>query len=128
MSKLLIGLYIGEIFCIIFIVSPILFKLSQKNDAGRLYGQILWRFYKIAIIELLLTFLFNKDLYTLILMVGLFVNIYLSYYMKSLKHSMGNIDNIGYQNPTRVKFRTLSKISSAIMIINMILAMLYVIR
>lgn len=128
MSKLLIGLYIGEIFCIIFIVSPILFKLSQKNDAGRLYGQILWRFYKIAIIELLLTFLFNKDLYTLILMVGLFVNIYLSYYMKSLKHSMGNIDNIDYQNPTRVKFRTLSKISSAIMIINMILAMLYVIR
>lgn len=128
MNKLFIGLYVGEIFSIIFIVSFILFKEEQKNYIGRLYGKILWRFYKIAILELILAFILSPSFYNLFLIFGLLVNIYLSYHMKSLKQSIGNIDNIDYNNPTRVKFRRLSKLSSGILILNMILGMIYLLR
>ncbi len=128
MTKALIGLYTGEIFSIIFIVSFILFKEEQKNYIGRLYSKILWRFYKIALIELLFAFIFNPSFYILLLIFGLLVNIYLSYHMKSLKLSMGNIDNVDYNAPIRVKFRTLSKMSSGILILNMLLGILYLIR
>lgn len=128
MAKTLIGLYAGEIFGIIFIVSSVLFKEEQKNYIGRVYGKILWRFYKIGILELLLAFILNASLYTMLLIFGLLVNIYLSYHMKSLKQSIGNIDNINYNNPIRVKFRNMSKISSGILVLNMFLAILYVLR
>ncbi len=128
MSKLLISLYTGEIFAILFIVSPIVFKaFEKKNVAGRIYGQILWRFYKIAFIELGLVFLLNISFYTFLLLTGLLLNVYLSYYMKSLKQSIGDIDNMDFNHPLRVKFRMLFKISSGVLVINMLLATFFLI-
>ena len=129
MSKLIAGAYAGEIFTIVFIVSYVLFKkIDTKNLAGRIYGQILWRFYKIALLELLMLFILNTSFYTFILILGLLGNIYLSYYMKSLKQSIGDIDKVDFNAPIRVKFRTISKISSLLLVFNMILAIIYVLR
>ncbi|GAB6078686.1 hypothetical protein [Hydrogenobaculum acidophilum] len=129
MSKLIAGIYAGEIFSIVFIVSYVLFKkIDTKNLAGRIYGQILWRFYKIAFLELLLLFILNISFYTAILILGLLGNIYLSYYMKSLKQSIGDIDKVDFNAPIRVKFRTISKLSSLLLVSNMILAIIYVLR
>ncbi len=129
MSKLIAGAYAGEIFTIVFIVSYVLFKkIDTKNLAGRIYGQILWRFYKIALLELLILFILNTSFYTFILILGLLGNIYLSYYMKSLKQSIGDIDKVDFNAPIRVKFRTISKISSLLLVFNMILAIIYVLR
>ncbi len=129
MTRLIAGLYAGEIFTIVFIVSYVLFKkLDTKNLAGRIYGQILWRFYKIALLELLTLFILDFSLYTFIMVLGLLTNIYLSYYMKSLKQSIGDIDKMDFNAPLRVKFRNISKLSSGVLIFNMILAILYVLR
>ena len=129
MTRLIAGLYAGEIFTIVFIVSYVLFKkLDTKNLAGRIYGQILWRFYKIALLELLTLFILDFSLYTFIMVLGLLTNIYLSYYMKSLKQSIGDIDKMDFNAPLRVKFRNISKLSSGVLVFNMILAILYVLR
>ncbi|MGC9143873.1 hypothetical protein [Hydrogenobaculum sp.] len=129
MVKTIVGLYAGEIFAIVFIVSYVLFrKLESKNLAGRIYGQILWRFYKIAILELLLVFFLNISLYTFFMILGLLANIYLSYYTKSLKQSIGDIDKIDINDPRRVKFRKVSKASSFTLILNMILAIIYLLK
>ncbi|MGC8588041.1 MAG: hypothetical protein ACP5LI_03335 [Hydrogenobaculum sp.] len=129
MVKTIVGLYAGEIFAIVFIVSYVLFrKLESKNLAGRIYGQILWRFYKIAILELLLVFFLNISLYTFFMILGLLANIYLSYYTKSLKQSIGDIDKIDINDPRRVKFRKVSKASSFMLILNMILAIIYLLK
>ncbi|HEK25566.1 MAG TPA: hypothetical protein ENO33_04210 [Hydrogenobaculum sp.] len=129
MVKTIVGLYAGEIFAIVFIVSYVLFrKLESKNLAGRIYGQILWRFYKIAILELLLVFFLNISLYTFFMILGLLANIYLSYYTKSLKQSIGDIDKIDINDPRRVKFRKVSKTSSFMLILNMILAIIYLLK
>ncbi|MGC9286852.1 MAG: hypothetical protein ACP5E7_04815 [Hydrogenobaculum sp.] len=129
MVKTIVGLYAGEIFAIVFIVSYVLFrKLESKNLAGRIYGQILWRFYKIAILELLLVFFLNISLYTFFMILGLLANIYLSYYTKSLKQSIGDIDKIDINDPRRVKFRKVSKTSSFMLILNMMLAIIYLLK
>ncbi|PMP62076.1 MAG: hypothetical protein C0170_07935 [Hydrogenobaculum sp.] len=129
MVKTIVGLYAGEIFAIVFIVSYVLFrKLESKNLAGRIYGQILWRFYKIAILELLLVFFLNISLYTFFMILGLLANIYLSYYTKSLKQSIGDIDKIDINDPRRGKFRKVSKASSFMLILNMILAIIYLLK
>ncbi|ACG57166.1 hypothetical protein HY04AAS1_0478 [Hydrogenobaculum sp. Y04AAS1] len=129
MVKLLVGLYAGEIFSIVFIVSYVLFKkLDSKNLAGRIYGQILWRFYKIALLELLLVFILNISFYTFFMLLGLLANIYLSYYTKSLKQSLGDIDKIDINDPRRIKFRKVSKTSSFLLVFNMILAIFYILR
>lgn len=129
MVKTIVGLYAGEIFAIVFIASYVLFrKLESKNLAGRIYGQILWRFYKIALLELFLVFFLNISLYTFFMILGLLVNIYLSYYTKSLKQSIGDIDKIDINDPRRVKFRKVSKTSSLVLILNMILAIIYLLK
>jgi len=129
MDRLIAGLYAGEIFTIVFVVSYVLFKkIDTKNLAGRIYGQILWRFYKIALLELLLLFILNASFYTFLMFCGFLTNVYLSYYMKSLKQSIGDIDKIDFNAPIRVKFRNIAKLSSGLLIFNMILAILYILR
>ncbi|WP_299209521.1 hypothetical protein [Thermocrinis sp.] len=129
-EKLILSLYTGTLFSIVFLVAPVLLRTEKdKNLAGRFYGRILWRFYKLAFFMLLFYFLITDEkLYTLLLMVGLALNVGLSFYLKNLKRELGDIDQIDYNHPKRVKFRRLSLLSTAIFFINFLLSTFILIK
>jgi len=129
-EKLILSLYTGTIFSIVFLVAPVLLRTKKdKNLAGRFYGRILWRFYKLAFFMLLFYFLLvDEKLYTLLLMVGLALNVVLSFYLKNLKRELGDIDQIDYNHPKRIKFRRLSLLSTVLFFINFLLSIFVLIK
>jgi hypothetical protein len=70
----------------------------------------------------------DEKLYTLPLMVGLALNVVLSFYIKNLKRDLGNIDQIDYNHPKRIKFRRLSLLSTALFFINFLLSIFVLIK
>jgi Ca2+/Na+ antiporter len=129
-EKLILSLYTGTLFSIVFLVAPVLLRTEKdKNLAGRFYGRILWRFYKLAFFMLLFYLLIaDEKVYTLLLMVGLALNVGLSFYLKNLKRELGDIDQIDYNHPKRVKFRRLSLLSTTIFFINFLLSTFILIK
>jgi len=127
---LILSLYAGTLFSIVFLVAPVLLRTEKdKNLAGRFYGRILWRFYKLAFFILLFYFLLaDEKIYTLLLMVGLALNVGLSFYLKNLKRELGDIDQIDYNHPTRIKFRRLSFLSTVLFFINFLLSIFVLIK
>jgi hypothetical protein len=129
-EKLILSLYTGMLFSIVFLVAPVLLRTEKdKNLAGRFYGRILWRFYKLAFFMLLFYFLLaDEKVYTLLLMVGLALNVGLSFYLKNLKRDLRNIDQIDYNHPKRIKFRRLSLLSTGLLFINFLLSISVLIK
>jgi Ca2+/Na+ antiporter len=129
-ERLILSLYAGTLFSIVFLVAPVLLRTEKnKNLAGRFYGRILWRFYKLAFFMLLFYLLIaDEKLYTLLLMVGLALNVVLSFYLKNLKRELGDIDQIDYDHPKRIKFRRLSLLSTALFFINFLLSIFVLIK
>jgi Ca2+/Na+ antiporter len=123
-ERLILSLYTGTLFSIVFLVAPVLLRTEKhKNLAGRFYGRILWRFYKLAFFMLLLYLLIaDEKVYALLLMAGLALNVGLSFYLKNLKRELGDIDKIDYNHPKRIKFRRLSLLSTALFFINFLLS------
>jgi Ca2+/Na+ antiporter len=129
-EKLILSLYAGTLFSIVFLVAPVLLRTKKdKNLAGRFYGRILWRFYKLAFFMLLFYLLIaDERLYTLLLMVGLALNAGLSFYLKTLKRELGDIDQIDYDHPKRIEFRRLSLLSTTLFFINFLLSIFVLIK
>jgi Ca2+/Na+ antiporter len=129
-ERLILSLYAGTLFSIVFLVAPVLLRTEKnKNLAGRFYGRILWRFYKLAFFMLLFYLLIaNEKVYALLLTVGLVLNIGLSFYLKNLKRELGDIDQIDYDHPKRIKFRRLSLLSTALFFINFLLSIFVLIK
>jgi len=129
-ERLILSLYAGTLFSIVFLVAPVLLRTKRdKNLAGRFYGRILWRFYKLAFFMLLFYFLLaDEKVYTLLLMVGLALNVGLSFYLKNLKRELGDIDQIDYNHPKRIKFRRLSLLSTALFFTNFLLSVFVLIK
>jgi len=129
-ERLILSLYTGTLFSIVFLVAPVLLRTEKdKNLAGRFYGRILWRFYKLAFFMLLFYLLIaDEKVYTLLLMVGLALNVGLSFYLKNLKRELGDIDKIDYNHPKRIKFRRLSLLSTGLLFINFLLSTFILIK
>jgi Ca2+/Na+ antiporter len=129
-EKLILSLYAGTLFSIVFLVAPVLLRTEKdKNLAGRFYGRILWRFYKLAFFMLLFYLLLaDEKVYALLLMVGLALNVGLSFYLKNLKRELGDIDQIDYNHPKRIKFRRLSLLSTVLFFINFLLSIFVLIK
>jgi Ca2+/Na+ antiporter len=129
-EKLILSLYTGTLFSIVFLVAPVLLRTEKdKNLAGRFYGRILWRFYKLAFFMLLFYLLIaDEKVYALLLMVGLALNVGLSFYLKNLKRELGDIDQIDYNHPKRIKFRRLSLLSTGLLFINFLLSTFILIK
>jgi hypothetical protein len=129
-ERLILSLYTGTLFSIVFLVAPVLLRTEKdKNLAGRFYGRILWRFYKLAFFMLLFYLLIaDERLYTLPLTVGLALNVGLSFYLKNLKRELGDIDQIDYNHPRRIKFRRLSLLSTGLLFINFLLSTFILIK
>ena len=129
-EKLIVSLYTGTLFSIVFLVAPVLLRTEKdKNLAGRFYGRILWRFYKLAFFTLLFYLLIaDEKVYALLLMVGLVLNVGLSFYLKNLKRELGDIDKIDYNHPKRIKFRRLSLLSTGLVFINFLLSTFILIK
>jgi Ca2+/Na+ antiporter len=129
-ERLILSLYTGTLFSIVFLVAPVLLRTEKdKNLAGRFYGRILWRFYKLAFFMLLFYLLIaDEKVYALLLMVGLALNVGLSFYLKNLKRELGDIDQIDYNHPKRIKFRRLSLLSTGLLFINFLLSTFILIK
>jgi Ca2+/Na+ antiporter len=129
-ERLILSLYTGTLFSIVFLVAPVLLRTKKnKNIAGRFYGRILWRFYKLAFFMLLFYLLIaDEKVYALLLMVGLTLNVGLSFYLKNLKRELGDIDQIEYNHPKRIKFRRLSLLSTGLLFINFLLSTFILIK
>ncbi|MFN3946785.1 MAG: hypothetical protein ACK4LA_01715 [Aquificaceae bacterium] len=123
--ELLLVIYTGSLFAIVFLVAPVLLRVKEnKNLAGGLYGKILWRFYRVAFLLLILYLILgNERLYAVLLMLGLSLNVGLSYWLKNYKKSLGNIDQIDYQDPKRVLFRKVSIFSTLMLFGNFLLSL-----
>jgi len=129
-ERLILSLYAGTLFSIVFLVAPVLLRTEKdKNLAGRFYGRILWRFYKLAFFMLLFYLLIaDEKVYALLLMAGLALNVGLSFHLKNLKRELGNIDQIDYNHPKRIKFRRLSLLSTGLLFINFLLSTFILIK
>jgi len=129
-ERLILSLYTGTLFAIVFLVAPVLLRTEKdKNIAGRFYGRILWGFYKLAFFMLLFYLLLaDEKVCALLLMVGLALNVGLSFYLKNLKRELGDIDQIDYNHPKRIKFRRLSLLSTGLLFINFLLSTFVLIK
>ncbi|MFN3814122.1 MAG: hypothetical protein ACK4SM_05825 [Aquificaceae bacterium] len=125
MNKVFLSLYTGSLFFLLLVVAPVLLRYGEnKNLAGRFYGKILWRFYPIAFLLLLLYHIYDgKNFYSLYLMVGLGVNVVISYWLKTYKKSIEDIDQIPYGDKKRVLFRRVSFLSTFVLFINFLLSL-----
>lgn len=118
--EVFLAIYMGTLFAITFIVAPTLLRVKEnKNLAGRFYGTILWRFYKVAFLLLMLYLILGDErVYTILLMLGLGLNVGVSYWLKNYKRRLGDIDLIDYNDPRRVIFRRVSMLSTLLLFIN----------
>lgn len=128
--ELLIVLYCGSLFAITFLVAPTLLRVEKNKDfAGNLYGRLLWKFYKVAFFMLLLYLILgDAKVYAILLMLGLGINVAVSYWLKNYKRRFGNIDLLDYNEPRRVLFRRVSMLSTLILFMNFLLSMYVLIK
>ncbi len=120
MDKVLLGIYCGSLFLLVFVVAPVLLRTKEnKNLAGGFYGRMLWRFYPLAFF-LLLMYLITTDekLYALLLMLLLGFQVMLSKRLKNYKKVLGDIDKVPYEDPKRVLFRKVSLLSTSLLFIS----------
>ncbi len=129
MIELLISLYAGSLFLIVFVVAPTLLRTELYKDvAGGFYGRILWRFYKIAFLLLLVYLILSRNWLGLLPLGALLVNIGISVWLKSYKRSLGNIEDYAFNSPERLKFRRVSYLSTLTLLINFLLATIVILR
>ncbi len=123
-------IYVGSLFCMVFLVAPTLLRTNEnKNLLGSLYGKILWRFYKVAFFTLLLYLILgDAKLDAILLMLGLGLNVGISYWLKNYKKSIGNIDLLNYYEPRRVTFRKVSMLSTFVLFMNFLFSMYLLIK
>ncbi|WP_164930768.1 hypothetical protein [Aquifex aeolicus] len=123
MDKIILSLYSGSLFTIVFIVSPVLLRTEKNKDlAGHFYGKILWNFYRIFLPVLLLYGLLFNFFEGVILFLGLGVNVFISKKLKEFKRKLGSIENLDFNHPDRVKFRKLSYTSLSVLFLNFMLS------
>lgn len=129
-SAVLVALYCGSLFAITLLVAPVLLRVEKNKDfAGSLYGRILWRFYGLAFLLLLLYLIIGYEkVYALFLMLGLSLNVGISYWLKNYKRRLGNIDLLDYAEPRRVLFRRVSMLSTFLLLFNFLLSLWVLIK
>ncbi len=121
MEVLILSLYTGSLFLIVSTVAPILLRTEENKDlAGRFYGRILWRFYKIAFFLLLVYLILSFKWWGILLLAGLSLNVAVSMWLKNYKRRLGNIENYSFDAPERVRFRRVSYLSTGILFLNFI--------
>ncbi len=120
MEVLILSFYTGSLFLIVSSVAPVLLRTEEHKDlAGRLYGRILWRFYKIAFFLLLVYLILGLRWWGLVLLAGLSLNMAVSMWLRSFKRKIGNIESYPYNAPERVRFRRVSYLSTALLMVNL---------
>jgi len=123
MDKIILSLYSGSLFTIVFIVSPVLLKTDKNKDlAGHFYGRILWNFYRIFLPILGIYAVLFNFLEGVILFLGLAVNVFISKKLREFKRSLGSIEKLDYYHPDRVKFRKLSYTSLSVLFLNFLIS------
>ncbi len=121
MEVLILSLYTGSLFLIVSTVAPILLRTEENKDlAGRFYGRILWRFYKIAFFLLLVYLILSFKWWGILLLAGLSLNVAVSMWLKNYKRRLGSIENYSFDAPERVRFRRVSYLSTGILFLNFI--------
>ncbi len=130
MDKVLLSLYCGSLFMLVFVVAPTLLRTKEnKNTAGSFYGKILWRFYPIAFFLLLGYFILTDEkIYSTLLMLMLSGNVLISFWLKKYKASLGNIDLVDYKDPRRVIFRRVSILSTFVFLLNFLASFVVLLR
>jgi len=90
MEIVLLSLYAGSLFLLVSTVAPVLLRTEFEKDlAGRFYGRILWRFYKIAFFLLLLYLILGKKWIGILLLAGLSLNVAISMWLRQYKRALG---------------------------------------
>ncbi len=129
MELIAISLYAGSLFLILYAVAPTLLRTrDHKNLAGRFYGQILWKFYRIAFFLLLVYLIFGEKWLGILLLAGLSANVAISMWLKNYKKVLGNIENHPFNSPERVRFRKVSYLSTAVLFANLLLSVITLLK
>lgn len=123
MEVVLLSLYSGSLFLIVFVVAPELLRTDRNKDiAGVFYGRILWRFYKIAFSLLLVYLILGERWFGLLLLLGLSLNVAVSMWLRKYKRELGSIESYDKNAPQRVLFRRVSYLSTALLLVNFLLS------
>ena len=129
MEIILLSLYAGSLFLIVFVVAPVLLRTDRdKNMAGSFYGRILWRFYKIAFFLLLVYLILGEKWFGILLLSGLSLNVAISMWLKNYKKTLGNIEDHPFNSPERVRFRKASYMSTLVLFINFVLSTIILLK
>ena len=129
MELIALSLYAGSLFLILYAVAPTLLRTQDhKNLAGRFYGRILWKFYRIAFFLLLVYLIFGEKWLGVLLLVGLSANVIVSMWLKNYKKVLGNIEDHPFNSPERTKFRKVSYLSTGILFANFLLAVITLLK
>lgn len=124
MEKLILSLYVGSLFLILTSVAPVLLRTEENKDlAGRFYGKILWRFYRIAFLLLVVYLILGELWKGALLLIGLSLNVYISNRLRKYKRMLGNIEHYDFNSPERTRFRKMSYLSTALLGVNLLIAM-----
>jgi Na+/H+ antiporter NhaC len=105
-------------------VAPVLLRTAENKDlAGRFYGRILRRFYKIAFFLLLVYLILGFNVWWgSLLLAGFSLNVAVSMWLRNYKRRLGNIEDYSPNAPERVRFRRVSYLSTALLIFNLLLS------
>lgn len=129
-SNIILSFYFGSLFLLVFVVAPLLLRVKENKDlAGRFYGRILWRFYALAFPSLVV-YLILSDVktYGVLLIMGLLTNVGISHWLKTYKREIGNIDLLEPHDKKRVRFRRVSKLSTLVLFLNLLLSLYILIK
>jgi len=129
MELVALSLYAGSLFLLISAVAPVLLRTERDKDtAGRFYGRILWRFYKIAFSILLVYLILGNKWLGILLLLGLSLNVAISMWLKSYKRTLGSIDSYSFDAPERVRFRKVSYLSTIVLFLNFVLSTIILLK
>ncbi len=129
MEVVLLSLYAGSLFLLVSTVAPVLLRTEFDKDlAGRFYGRILWRFYKIAFFLLLLYLIWGKKWIGILLLTGLSLNVAISMWLRQYKRTLGGIEIYDYNAPERVRFRRVSYLSTAVLLTNFFISTIILLK
>ncbi|RLJ70007.1 hypothetical protein BCF55_0268 [Hydrogenivirga caldilitoris] len=123
MGFVALSLYAGALFLLVTVVAPVLLRTEKNKDvAGSFYGQILWRFYRIAFLLLLVYLILGNKWLGIILIAGLSLNVVVSMWLRNYKRALGNIEGYDFNSPQRVTFRRVSYLSTFLLLINLLIS------
>jgi len=129
MEVVFLSLYTGSLFLIVFAVAPVLLRSeSDKDLAGRFYGRILWRFYKIAFFLLLVYLILGGKWTGVLLLAGLTLNVVISMWLRQYKRMLGGIERYDYNAPERIRFRKVSYLSTAVLLTNFLISTIILLK